>query len=1205
MDLRTRVHAAMAAFAVTSCIAVSHAAVPILAPVPGGEPVTTAAGTKALPVRLDLRTLFSLPPGGEAEVTLPNGNRQGYVFERTVSHGGGITTWIARGADNTGAHRAILTTSAAGTWGWMSTPYGKYRVEPSALGDLLSTSRRVELAPREGGDAVLASDDPPGLEFLKGRATPLAASALPSDLSKSTPSDPQQVDVMFVYTVDLANKLGAGLMPMLYNLVASANQAYADSEIALSLRLVYATPLDLPNSYGSLDVLNAMAGGSADATLNNYFSTLTYTAGSSVRDQVGADVVALVRDGPSDTGGIGFLLSNPTPYSISQPGVVTQTIAYSVSNFCASGCEVIVTHEIGHNMGDAHDRATVAYDNNGTVPSTPGVFSYSLGHYACANGLTCDPTVFPKTNLGGCSVGRPDCANRTPNDFGSVMSYFGPQLLRFSNPNLTCIPPGGSTGAFCGSAQDDNARSMNTVRKNLSAYRNQVVTALPGSVQFDNTSYSAAEATGNMAIHVTRTSGNAGAVSVQYAVTGVSATSGLDFTASTGTLSWPAGDGTARDINIPLVNDLAPEGIESLRVTLSNPVGPAGFYLGWPTVATGLITEPWPPSGTMPAGYVNAAASSSAWAVANDSSFEGDGVSLKSGALNFGVKNCNDAVYGAIPCPSILEYANTFAAGTLSFAYRVSGFPGYGFIEFLVDGAVLMSTSGDQGDADSGWQTFSTPLTAGAHTLQWRYRTRFSFDCKFASNGGSPLYPGCLDRAWIDAISLPLPKSVSGISLASNLNPSSVGQPVTLTATVTASGATGSVLFFDGGVPLAGCAAVPLAGLVAQCQTAALAPGSHSIMASYSGNTAYTPASVSIVEVVTSGPSLLTASPTSVPFGGHSMNTTSPAANIVFTNTSGGAVTPTGVSVSSGYVILGNGCTATLAAGASCTVTVAFAPTAAGEIDGVVSVTYAGAGPSVALLFGMGERSLTTHFYEAVLRRAPDLPGKIFWDNEATRVGGLGANVNETWYAMAMSFFNSPEYLAFGRDNNGFVTDLYNTFFNRAPDGAGLAFWTSQLTAGVPREVVLAGFMFSPEFASFTQAIFGNTGVRAEMDAVVDFYRGLLSRLPDSGGFNFWVGQFRTAQCANAGAVYTQVESISSSFMNGSEYVGKGRSNAQFVGDMYNTFLRRGGDQGGVQFWINQLNGNTLTRNQVRQNFIASPEFTNRVNAIVNQGCFT
>jgi serralysin len=127
--------------------------------------------------------------------------------------------------------------------------------------------------------------------------------------------------------------------------------------------------------------------------------------------------------------------------------------------------------------------------------------------------------------------------------------------------------------------------------------------------------------------------------------------------------------------------------------------------------------------------------------------------------------------------------------------------------------------------------------------------------------------------------------------------------------------------------------------------------------------------------------------------------------------------------------------------------------------------------------------------------------------------------------------------------------------------------------------------------------------VRPELDAVMDFYRGLLSRLPDPEGFAFWVARFRAAQCAGASAVTGEAESISSLFATSGEYLGRNRTNAQFVGDLYNAFLRRGGDLGGVQFWIGELNSNARTRENVRQNFRQSPEFGNKVNAIINAGC--
>jgi mono/diheme cytochrome c family protein len=348
----------------------------------------------------------------------------------------------------------------------------------------------------------------------------------------------------------------------------------------------------------------------------------------------------------------------------------------------------------------------------------------------------------------------------------------------------------------------------------------------------------------------------------------------------------------------------------------------------------------------------------------------------------------------------------------------------------------------------------------------------------------------------------------------------------------------------------------------------------------------------------------------SIDFGGQSMGTTSPAQNVVVTNSGASPVTVSAVSLTSSEFGQTNNCT-TLAAGASCTIAVTFSPLAqagplntAVPVGGTLNVTHNGTGGTLAVtVFGTAEKSLVTHYYRSILRRAPDAGGVPYWQGEAARVAGLGANVNETWYALAQAFYTSAEYLAFNRDDAGYVADLYATFFNRTPDQAGSDYWVGLMSQGMPREVVLVSFMISPEFAAFTQAIFGNTAARAEVDTVIDFYRGILSRLPDSAGFNYWVGQFRTAQCQGPAAVYAQVEAISNAYMNSPEYGARGRTNSQFVGDLYNAFLRRGGDLAGVEYWIGQLTTAARTRENERQAFISTPEFGARVQAIINQGC--
>ncbi len=344
----------------------------------------------------------------------------------------------------------------------------------------------------------------------------------------------------------------------------------------------------------------------------------------------------------------------------------------------------------------------------------------------------------------------------------------------------------------------------------------------------------------------------------------------------------------------------------------------------------------------------------------------------------------------------------------------------------------------------------------------------------------------------------------------------------------------------------------------------------------------------------------LSLSSTLVDFGGHSMFTASGPRDVILTNTGGANVIVSSISASGPFAATHN--CGTLPAGSTCSAIVTFLPRGEGALTGTLSIASSAGARTVALA-GTGERSLVTHYYRTILRRDPDAGGKAFWIAEAARVSGLGANVNEAWFAMAMSFYNSAEYATFGRNPTQYVSDLYTTFFNRSADSAGLAYWTGQMASGMPREVVLVAFMFSSEFTTFARTIFGNVAVRAEVDTVVDFYRGLLARLPDSSGFDYWVGRFRAAQCQGSAAVSAQAEAISSAYASSTEYQARNRSNAQYVGDLYNAFLRRGGDLGGVSFWIGQLDSGARTREQVRREFVASAEFSARVAAIVAQGC--
>jgi large repetitive protein len=153
--------------------------------------------------------------------------------------------------------------------------------------------------------------------------------------------------------------------------------------------------------------------------------------------------------------------------------------------------------------------------------------------------------------------------------------------------------------------------------------------------------------------------------------------------------------------------------------------------------------------------------------------------------------------------------------------------------------------------------------------------------------------------------------TVSTTTITSNNNPSSSGQSVTLTATVTPASpvATGTVTFTDGltdgGSSISGCPGVALNGSAqATCTTSSLSVGTHSIVATYGGDVNYTNSvSSTFSQVVNSGSVTVTVtaaspSPTSPSAYGTSVSfyaclapasgSTVPTGTVAFTDSLGG-----------------------------------------------------------------------------------------------------------------------------------------------------------------------------------------------------------------------------------------------------------------------------------------------------------------------------
>lgn len=272
----------------------------------------------------------------------------------------------------------------------------------------------------------------------------------------------------------------------------------------------------------------------------------------------------------------------------------------------------------------------------------------------------------------------------------------------------------------------------------------------------------------------------------------------------------------------------------------------------------------------------------------------------------------------------------------------------------------------------------------------------------------------------------------------------------------------------------------------------------------------------------------------------------------------------------------------------------------AGGTSASVSVAYTN---QAFLAFAGNVRAVVSGFYQTILGRAPDQAGLDYWAAEAERVTALGADVREVFFAMSMAFFSSAEYPGSTTSDTQYITDLYRTFFNRAPDAAGLAYWQGELTASGSRSALLNNFLFSAEFSSQMTEKFGAVSVRPEVTLAIDLFRGAFGRLPDSAGFNYWLGRLRSAQCQGALAVTAEVGSMSNLFFTGAEYSLRNRNDRDYVGDLYNAYMRRGpgADTAGFNYWVGRIP--TLGRDGVRAQFVPSAEFQGRVAAVVSAGC--
>lgn len=195
------------------------------------------------------------------------------------------------------------------------------------------------------------------------------------------------------------------------------------------------------------------------------------------------------------------------------------------------------------------------------------------------------------------------------------------------------------------------------------------------NVMLTQSSTTGSEAVGNLAVSVTRTGGLEGSATVNYATSDGTATAGSDYTSTSGTLTFAAGELT-KTFLIPITNDTALEADETLNVNLSGATGET--VLGLLTSGTVTIqdNDNTTPVALSPATQtVNEAATTLtftvgrstsgtagtvAWSTTADTAIAGTDFQTGSGTVTFGTSDLSQTFSVDLLDDSVPEDSKTF-----------------------------------------------------------------------------------------------------------------------------------------------------------------------------------------------------------------------------------------------------------------------------------------------------------------------------------------------------------------------------------------------------------------------------------------------------------------------------------------------------------------------------------------------------------------
>lgn len=418
--------------------------------------------------RADLSESHALAAiGGVLEMTSPSGKPLRFRYERHVEHANGDWTWVGS-VGNGSLQEAVITFGARAAFGSIGQADGTplrltlrdgvawlVETDPAKIAQINNSATRPDepdyLVPPSLASQGERGTRPVGSASSTMSTPPaLATNATASAASASTTT----VDLVLGYTPGFVAYYGgeSQALTRLNNMVAITNEAYVNSRVDAQIRLVKAVAVNYADATPNRTALEELTGFQAPRTRTT--PAAAFSELRAARDTYGADLVSLVRSfrTPENEGcGIAWLngggrtaitqSSEFFGYSVVSDGRDQDTDGKTY--FCR---EETLAHELGHNMGSAHDRDASDGDDNVLQSNEYGAFDYSFGYKTDANN----------------------------GNFYTVMAYGDSGQTRhrvFSNPRVTQCG-----GVPCGTeGVADNARSIAQVIATIAGFRAAVV----------------------------------------------------------------------------------------------------------------------------------------------------------------------------------------------------------------------------------------------------------------------------------------------------------------------------------------------------------------------------------------------------------------------------------------------------------------------------------------------------------------------------------------------------------------------------------------------------------------------------------------------------------------------------------------------------------------------------------------------------------